>query len=322
MTMRVKMPRRRKGRPVHGWVLLDKPVGMSSNQAVGAVRRIFDAQKAGHAGTLDPLASGVLPIALGEATKTMSFVMGGEKSYSFSVRWGQATNTDDLEGDVVSQSDHRPSKSDIEAVLPQFLGEISQKPPAYSAIKVNGKRAYALARQGESVDLAARHVRVAALTLRGDADPDHAAFDLTCSKGTYVRSLARDMGEALKTCAHVTSLRRTRVGRFDEKDAISLSSLEELGYRGASRHYLLPVVTALDDIPALAVTGTDANLLRHGQPIVLTRGQVDEMRGMTSAYAALGKDPVAIGEFKSGRFFPTRVFNLPMKWKIADVDYS
>ena len=316
------MARRRKGRPVHGWVLLDKPVGVSSNQAVGAVRRIFEAQKAGHAGTLDPLASGILPIALGEATKTMSFVMGGAKRYSFSVRWGEATNTDDLEGEIVARSDHRPGRAEIEMVLPRFLGEISQKPPAFSAIKVNGKRAYALARQGESLDLAPRQVRVDELTLCDLPDEDHAAFDLACSKGTYVRSLARDIGEALETRAHVTSLRRTAVGQFHVSDAISLSSLEELGYRGASQDHLLPVVTALDDIPALAVTGTDANLLRHGQPIMLTRGQVDEMRGMTSAYAALGKDPVAIGEFKSGRFFPTRVFNLPMKWKIADVDYS
>ena len=316
------MGRRRKGQPVHGWVLLDKPLGMSSNQAVGAVRRIFEAQKAGHAGTLDPLASGVLPIALGEATKTTPFVVGGAKSYRFTVRWGQATNTDDLEGEVTAQSDVRPSRSDIQGALPRFLGEISQKPPAFSAIKVDGQRAYALARKGESVDLAARQVRIDALTLLDLSDPDHASFEVACGKGTYVRSLARDLAQALGTVGHVTALRRTKVGRFAERDAISLSSLEELGYRGASLSCLLPVVTALDDIPALAVTGIDANLLRHGQPIVLTRGQVDEMRGKTSAYAALGKDPVAIGEFKLGRFYPTRVFNLPMKWKIADVDYS
>ena len=205
------MARRKKGNPVHGWLILDKPLGATSTQALGAVKRIYEAQKAGHAGTLDPLATGILPIAFGEATKTVSFAVDGEKAYRFTVRWGQETNTDDAEGDVVERSDKRPARSDIEAILPEFVGEISQRPPAFSAIKVEGNRAYDLARDGEIVELEPRLVVIEELRLVDMPDPSTAVFEAECGKGTYVRALARDMGRRLKCYGHVVALRRTIV---------------------------------------------------------------------------------------------------------------
>ena len=266
------MSRKPRGRPVNGWIILDKPLGLTSTQCVGKVRRLTDAAKAGHGGTLDPLASGILPIALGEATKTVPYIMDAGKTYRFTVRWGTATATDDAEGDVIATSDIRPDRAAILAMLPGFEGQILQKPPAFSALKVDGRRAYDLARahsqgKGEAPDLAPRPIRIDRLTLVDMPDTDHAVFEADCGKGAYVRALARDFGQALGTCGHVVALRRTRVGRFDESRAFSLDSLAELCQKDAAQAYLLPVETALDDIPALVVTGPQAERLRHGQPI-------------------------------------------------------
>ena len=316
------MARRRKGKPVHGWVVVDKPEGLTSTQVVGKVRHLFDAQKAGHGGTLDPLASGVLPIALGEATKTVSHAMAGHKVYRFEVCWGEARTTDDREGEVVERSDRRPDEAAILGALPRFVGRIEQKPPAFSAIKVDGERSYDLARKGQAKDLSPRPVVIDRLDLIRVVDADHAAFEVVCGKGTYVRALARDLAQALGTVAHVSVLRRTRVGPFCESQAISLAKLEELSYRGPSCQCLLPVETVLDDIPALAVTGREAQRLRQGQPLLLNRNQTDKVCGRSHAYAALGNSVVALGEVKSGQFRPTRVFHLPIKGKHIDVDYG
>jgi len=249
---------------LHGWIVLDKPLGLSSAQAVAAVRRITNAAKAGHSGTLDPLASGVLPIALGEATKTVSYVMDGTKTYRFTIRWGEARSTDDAEGEIIATSSVRPTSAAIEGALPRFTGTIDQMPPAYSALKLDGKRAYELARSGEMPKLVARPVRIDRLALL-DAGPDQARLEMDCGKGTYVRSLARDLAEALGTKAYVAELRRTRCGPFLESQSISLDKLGEFGHIAAS--FVRPVATALDDIPALAVTEDEAQRLSRGQPI-------------------------------------------------------
>ena len=265
------MARRRKGRPVHGWVVLDKPAGVTSAQAVARVRRTLDAAKAGHAGTLDPLATGVLPIALGEATKATTYLVDAEKVYRFVVRWGLATATDDAEGDVTETSGARPDAAAIAAVLPRFVGAIEQVPPAFSAIKVDGERAYALARADRAPELASRTVQVESIELCGRPDPDHAEFLVRCGKGTYIRALARDIAVALGTVGHVAGLRRTAVGPFTEAVAISLDDFEGLGGSAAASHHLLPVETVLDDIPALAVTESEAGRLRRGQPVPVIR---------------------------------------------------
>ena len=251
---------RRVKRDVHGWVVLDKPVGMTSTHAVSAVRRLFQAKSAGHAGTLDPLASGCLPIALGEATKTVPFVMDGRKTYSFTVRWGEERDTDDADGQVVATSAQRPSREAIEALLPRYTGTIEQVPPQFSAVKVDGERAYDLARDGETVELQARPVEIHRLAVVNVPDPDHAEFVAECGKGTYVRSLARDMGRALGCHGHIRALRRERVGTLGKDAMISLEQLTALCHRAATgegnlAEALLPVETALDDIPALAVSG-------------------------------------------------------------------
>jgi tRNA pseudouridine55 synthase len=308
------MARKRRGRPVHGWIIIDKPLGLSSSAAVGKVKRLLDAQKAGHGGTLDPLATGVLPIALGEATKTMNYVMDGHKAYRFTVRWGAATKTDDGEGDIVEVSDHRPGADDIEKILPAFTGEIDQVPPAYSAIKVDGKRAYALARKDEHVELEARRVFVEALALVRMIDEDHAEFEMTCGKGTYVRSLGRDMARKLGTVGHITALRRTAVGPFFEDCAISLDYLEGLGHIAPDSEPILPIETVLDDIPALALTEEEARKLRHGQAVsilpVLSRiPEIDISQGdIVSAMS--GGRLVALAELKGGEIRPFRVMNL------------
>ena len=307
------MARRRKGSPIHGWLVFDKPQGMTSTQAVSRVRHVYGAAKAGHAGTLDPLATGVLPIAFGEATKTVPFAVEGNKQYRFTVRFGAATDTDDAEGAVVATSDRRPARTEIEAVFPNFVGEISQVPPRYSALKVAGARAYDLARDEQDFELAPRPALIASLKLIDMPDPDHCVIEARCGKGTYVRALARDLGQALGTVAHVTELRRTRVGPFSEEGAISLAKLEELGHSAAVRDALLsalkPVETALDDIPALAVSGQDAVRLKRGQPVLLRGRDAPILKG--PVYATSRGTLLAVGEVSQGEFRPTRVFNLP-----------
>ncbi|HEX9523376.1 MAG TPA: tRNA pseudouridine(55) synthase TruB, partial [Reyranella sp.] len=265
------MSRRNTGNKVDGWVILDKPGGLGSTPAVGKVRRLFGAQKAGHGGTLDPLASGVLPIALGEATKTVPFVMNGRKEYRFTLCFGQARSTEDAEGEVTATSDLRPTDGEIRSALPAFVGNIEQTPPAFSALKIEGKRAYDLARAGEPVDLKPRRVAIERLVLLGRPDTDHADFVVSCGKGTYIRSLGRDLARALGTVGHLSALRRTAVGPFREEAAISLPKLEALGHIPALLGVLAPVATALDDIPALALTEAQADRLRQGQPVLLTR---------------------------------------------------
>jgi tRNA pseudouridine55 synthase len=308
------MRRRDKGKKVDGWVVLDKPVGITSTEAVARVKRAFDAQKAGHAGTLDPLASGCLPVALGEATKTVSFVMDGRKVYRFTVRWGAETTTDDTEGAVVATSDSRPSEADIRAILPEFTGTISQIPPQFSAVKIAGERAYDLAREGETVALDAREIDVHRLDLLECPDADTAVFLAESGKGTYVRALARDMGRRLGARGHVVALRRLVVGPFGEAEMIPLEKLEELGHKaGASggdiaAEALYSVATALDGIPALAMTETDAARLKRGQAVILRGRDAPVMSG--PAYAIAGGIPVALGEVEMGAFNPKRVFNL------------
>lgn len=306
------MERRKRGEPVNGWLVLDKPEGMTSTSAVGFAKRLFNAQKAGHAGTLDPLATGILPIAFGEATKTVSFAMDGRKAYRFSVAWGIETDTDDSEGDTTATSEVRPDPRAIEAVLPRFTGLIEQVPPRFSAIKVAGERAYDLAREGEEVELQPRCVEIEALRLVGQPDADHAEFEAECGKGTYVRSLARDLGRALGTFGHVSELRRTRVGPFTEERMIPLEKLKELSHKDAGpealRACLLPVETALDDIPALAVGSTEAQRLKQGQPVIV-RGR-DAPVEQDWVLVKWRGEPIALAAVAEGLIRPKRVFNL------------
>ena len=306
------MARQRKGLPVNGWLIFDKPRGMTSTQAVSRVKRLCQAAKAGHAGTLDPLATGVLPIALGEATKTVPFVVEGSKQYRFTVRFGAETDTDDAEGKVVASSEKRPTRGEIEAELPSFTGAIEQVPPRYSALKVDGARAYELARDDADFELAARRVSVDRLTLADHPDPDHCVLETLCGKGTYVRALARDLGRALGALGHVEELRRTRVGPFSEERAVSLAALDALAESGgheALKTALLPVETALCDIPALAVAGPDADRLRRGQPVLLRGRDAPILEG--TVYAVSRGVLVAIGEVSRGELKPKRIFNLP-----------
>jgi len=306
------MARRRKALPIHGWLVFDKPQGMTSTQAVSRVRHLYGAQKAGHAGTLDPLATGVLPIAFGEATKTMPFAVGGNKQYRFTVRFGATTATDDAEGAIVATSAVRPTRAEIEAALPGFVGEISQVPPRYSALKVAGARAYDLARDEEEFELAPRPALIESLKLVDMPDSDHCLIEARCGKGTYVRALARDLGHSLGSAAHITELRRTRVGPFDEEAAISLAKLEQLGHSAAGRDALVsvlqPVETALDDIPAHAMSGRDAARLKRGQPVLLRGRDAPILKG--PVYATSRGTLVAVGEVSQGELRPTRVFNL------------
>ena len=309
----------RKGNPVHGWVILDKPEELSSSRAVGIVRRVFNAAKAGHGGTLDPLATGILPIALGEATKTVSFAMHGAKSYEFTLQFGSQTSTDDREGEVIAMSDNRPERAAIEAALPGFTGEIDQRPPIFSAIKVDGRRAYDIARNavadglGSLPELASRPVVVDRLELR-DADTGSATFFVACGKGTYIRSLARDLAVALGTVGHVSRLRRLSVGSFDESDAISLAFLEKLEHSSAAFEHLKPVTSALDDIPALPVSAGEAAKLRHGQTLPAlspaAAARFAEIVAAGTGVAIAGSVPVALVSVKAGQLHPLRVFNL------------
>ncbi len=261
------MARKRRGQPIHGWIPIDKPSGLTSAQATSKVRRILDAAKAGHGGTLDPMATGVLPIALGEATKTVSYVMNGKKRYRFTVSWGEERTTDDLEGKIITISCNRPTKQNILDVLPEFIGRIEQVPPDYSAIKLDGKRAYNLARAGKEILISKRAVVVDEFSLLGITDKDHATFEVVCGKGTYIRSLARDIARRLDTVGHVSQLRRIQCGPFSEIDSISLETLQTLVHSTPPSAYLLDVEAALDDIPALTLNETQADHLRHGRPV-------------------------------------------------------
>jgi len=242
------MGRRRKGEAVSGWVCLDKPLDMGSTEAVTKVRRLFNAQKAGHAGTLDPLATGILPIALGEATKTVPFLMEADKVYRFTIAWGATTASFDREGDVVATSEVRPTPDQVSSVLPRFVGEIDQIPPDYSAIKVDGQRAYDLAREGVALALKPRRVTIHSAQVVGAPDEGRVEIEVHCGKGVYVRAIVRDLAEALGACGHVSALRRLRVGRFSLENAITLEKLVEMVQEDPSSEVVLPVVTALDDI--------------------------------------------------------------------------
>jgi tRNA pseudouridine55 synthase len=301
------------GVPVHGWLAIDKPTGITAAKVVARVKRALNALKAGHGGTLDPLATGILPIALGEATKTASFAMDSSKTYTFEVTWGAATDTDDSDGTVIRTSEKRPEKADIEAMLPRFMGLIEQVPPDYSAIKVDGQRAYDLARAKEQLNLAARTVDVRRFALTAILDPDHATFVVDCGKGTYIRALVRDLAQALGTEGHISVLRRTRCGAFNEKGAISLENLEALGHKAAASEYLLPVKTVLDDIPALALTEEEARRMSLGQAIalwpVVKRKPLTGLEEGQTVQAVCGERLIAVAEVGNGMVRPVRVLN-------------
>lgn len=305
------MARRRKGLPINGWLVVDKPIGVGSTQVVSKVRWALRAQKAGHAGTLDPLASGVLAVALGEATKTVPYAMDGLKRYRFTVRWGEQRDTDDGEGAAIATSDQRPDRAAIEAALPAFIGEIQQRPPQYSAIKVAGERAYDLARDGEAVPLESRPIWVETLELVEIPDADTAVLEMVCGKGGYVRAIARDLGLALGCYGYVSALRRLSAGPFDLCCAIPFEKLDDFRDMEAADASLLSVATGLDDIPALAVTDERAAQLRQGRAIPLSGAAA--ACGFSygdPAWASLHGAPVAVGAVRSGAFHPSRVFNL------------
>jgi tRNA pseudouridine55 synthase len=297
---------------IDGWIVLDKPEGLTSTHAVARVKRLLGADKAGHAGTLDPLASGLLPIALGEATKTVSFAMDGRKVYRFTVKWGEERASDDREGPVTATSDRRPSRVEIEGVRGRFRGEIMQTPPAFSAIKVKGERAYDLARAGEAVDLAPRPVLIERLDLLDCPDSDHAVFETECGKGTYIRALARDMGRALGCFGHVAALRRTQVGSLGEADMISLDKLAEMSHKApghmAITGVLRPLETVLDGIPALAVKDAEAQRLKQGQTVLL-RG-ANAPIAEAAVLVTWGGKPLGICSIEQGALKPKRLFNL------------
>ena len=295
-----------------GWVIIDKPAGITSNRVVVQLKRATKL-KAGHAGTLDPLATGILPVALGEATKTVSFIAKATKRYSFRVRWGIATDTEDSEGAVVGESPARPDEAAIRAILPRFMGEIAQRPPAYSAIKIAGRRAYARARAGEVVEMAERHVTIHDLALTTLPDHDHADFAATVSEGTYIRALARDIAEALGTLGHIVALRRLAVGRFGEDQAISLDLAASLGHSLFASGHLLPIEAALDDIPALALTADEAARLRHGQQIDLKASgegaRLDRFDDGTIVGAKHDQLLVGLARIEGSRLRPVRMIN-------------
>ena len=301
------MARRKKGRDISGWVVVDKPAGMSSTNVVGKVRWAFDANKAGHAGTLDPEATGILAIALGEATKTVPFVTDAMKAYHFTVTFGVATNTDDAEGESIATSDARPSDAEIEAALPEFTGDIMQVPPQFSAVKIDGQRAYALARAGEEMDIAARPLFVDRLVLVDRPDRDHAVLEMICGKGGYVRSIARDLGARLGCFAHVQSLRRVWSGPFEIENAITLDRINEIARTPELDEFLLPIETGLADLPECRMSAEGAARLANGNPgaVISSEAEFGEL-----AWASFQGQPVAVGVYRSGELAPTRVFRL------------
>lgn len=300
------MARKRKGRDIHGWLVVDKPAGISSNAVVNKVRWAMDAKKAGHAGTLDPEATGVLAVALGEATKTVPYVTDTLKAYRFTVRLGQATNTDDAEGEVISETTARPSDDDIEAALDQFTGQIMQVPPKFSAIKIDGERAYKLARDDEEFEIAARPLWVEELRMVGREDADHVTLEMTCGKGGYVRAIARDLGEALGCFGHVRELRRIWSGPFEVEDGVSMELVESLSKTGELDQYLLPLEDGLFELPELICTAEGAARLKHGNPGMVLGSDAEYG---DEAWASFEGKAVAVGIFRSGELHPSRVFN-------------
>jgi tRNA pseudouridine55 synthase len=299
------MGRRRKGRDISGWLVVDKPAGITSNAVVNKVRWALGAKKAGHAGTLDPEATGVLAVALGEATKTVPYVTDALKAYRFMVRLGQATNTDDAEGEVTATSEARPADGEIEEALGAFRGDIMQVPPAFSAVKIDGERAYKRARDGEEVELAARPLWVEELVMVARPDADHLELEMTCGKGGYVRAIARDLGAALGCHGHVLSLRRIWSGPFDAEDGISMERIEELAQDPQLDAYLQPLEVGLDDLPELRTTVDGATRLRNGNPGLVLTGDVEFG---DEAWASLDGKAVAVGTYRSGALHPSRVF--------------
>lgn len=299
------MGRKRKGRDISGWLVVDKPAGMTSTAVVNKVRWAMDAKKAGHAGTLDPEATGVLAVALGEATKTVPYITDALKAYTFTVRLGQATNTDDAEGEVIAQSDARPSDDDIKQALTPFLGDIMQVPPKFSAVKIDGQRAYKLARDGEEVELSARPLWVEELILVDRPDEDHVMLEMTCGKGGYVRSIARDLGAALGCHGHVKVLRRVWSGPFEVDDGLSIEKIDEMAKTTALDDYLHPLETGLADLPELKCTPEGATRLRNGNPGMVLASDVEYG---DEAWASLDGKAVAVGIYKSGELHPSRVF--------------
>ena len=299
------MARRRKGRDISGWLVVDKPAGLTSTAVVNKVRWALDAKKAGHAGTLDPDATGVLAVALGEATKTVPYITEALKAYSFTVRLGQSTNTDDAEGEVTATSDLRPSDDEIKEALHGFVGEIMQVPPAFSAVKIDGERAYKRARDGDEFELQARPLWVEELIMIERSDADHVTLEMTCGKGGYVRAIARDLGEKLGCKGHVRELRRTWSGPFEAKDGIDLDTLEKLARTPELDAYLLPLETGLQDLPELRTTPEGVARLRNGNPGMVIPGDVqygDE------CWASFEGRAVAVGIFRAGELHPARVF--------------
>jgi len=301
------MARRKKGRDISGWVLIDKPAGMTSTSVVNKLRWAFDAKKAGHAGTLDPDATGLLPVALGEATKTIAYLGDALKGYEFTVRWGQQTTTDDAAGEVTQTSDLRPAQAEIEAALPAFVGDIKQVPPQFSAVKVDGERAYDIARAGEVMELAARDLYVDELALVSCPDVDTAELRFVCGSGGYVRSIARDLGAALGCLGHVVTLRRTWVGAFDIENAVTLDQIEALAKTREIDAMLGPVSLGLSDLPELRASEAGAARLRNGNPGHVLPGDVAYG---DLAWASLDGQPVAVGRYRAGELHPERVFNL------------
>jgi len=310
---------KKKGRPVSGWLILDKPVGMGSTEAVSKIKWLFQAEKAGHAGTLDPLASGMLPIALGEATKTVPYVQDGAKVYRFTVAWGEERSTDDLEGPVTKNSDKRPSEAEVRAVMPKYTGVIMQTPPQFSAIKIAGERAYDLAREGETVEIPAREVEIGRLDIV-EHSADRTVFEIECGKGTYVRSLARDMGRDLGCYGHIAELRRTEVDPFTPDDFVTVKELELARFGEAGQpesgelpmdfaaidDFLIDTVAALDCLPQVAVGDDAATKLRLGNAVIV-RGRDAPLEAEEACATQRGR-LVAIGAIEHGMFKPKRVF--------------
>jgi tRNA pseudouridine55 synthase len=302
------MGRTRKGRDISGWLVIDKPAGLTSTAVVNKVRWAMQAKKAGHAGTLDPEATGVLAVALGEATKTVPYITDALKAYRFTVRLGQATNTDDTEGEVISTSDQRPTDAQIKQVLGSFVGDIMQVPPKFSAVKIDGQRAYKLARDGENVEIAARPLWVEELVMTDRNDDDHVTLEMICGKGGYVRSIARDLGQSLGCFGHVRDLRRIWSGPFDAADGLTLEQIDHMAHSPDLDAHVRPISDGLVDLPEVRATAEGAARMRNGNPgMVLT----SDVEYGDECWASLDGAPIAVGRYKSGELHPARVFNLP-----------